>query len=154
MVRIVPALSADDMAQVRSLFQEYAAGLGVDLCFQGFAAELAGLPGAYAPPGGALFIARAADQPAGTVALRSLGAGTCEMKRLYVRPAFRRQGLGRRLALEVIAAGRRIGYERMRLDTLARMEPAIGLYSALGFKRIEPYCANPIQDAVFFELAL
>ena len=139
---------------VRKLFREYAADIGVDLCFQGFEQELAELPGRYAPPEGRLLLARQGHEPAGCVALRKIGDGVCEMKRLYVRPAFRGKGLGRELTNAVIVAAREAGYERMRLDTLASMKPAITLYESLGFKRVAPYCHNPMADAVYMELKL
>lgn len=139
---------------VRRLFRDYADDIGVDLCFQGFEQELAGLPGRYAPPDGRLLLARQGREPAGCVALRKLDEGICEMKRLYVRPAFRGEGLGRELASALIGAAREAGYEWMRLDTLATMKPAISLYESLGFKRTSPYCHNPIADAVFMELKL
>ncbi len=153
-VRLVGAYGGAELAWARELFLEYARSLDFELCFQGFDAELAALPGDYAPPRGRLFVAVVAGQAAGCVALRPLGGDACEMKRLYVRPAFRGTGLGRRLAEEVIAAARDIGYARMRLDTVPAMEEAIGLYRALGFYEIEPYRANPVPGAKYMELAL
>lgn len=137
-----------------SLFREYQTAIGVDLCFQGFAEELAGLPGAYAPPRGRLLIAHVGTEAAGCVALRPLEDGIAEMKRLYVRDAFRGTGLGRRLAGAVIAAARDAGYARMRLDTLDTMTAAIALYRALGFVEIAPYRPNPLPGPRFFELRL
>jgi ribosomal protein S18 acetylase RimI-like enzyme len=140
----------DEVVVVRALFEEYAAGLGFDLGFQGFAAELAGLPGAYAAPTGGIWLARHAGDPIGCVAVRPLGDGACEMKRLYVREAARGGRLGRRLAERAIAEARAMGYREMRLDTLATMGEAIALYDALGFVRIAPYRDNPMPGATFF----
>ncbi len=142
------------LPSVRQLFTEYANSLDIDLCFQGFDRELAGLPGKYAPPDGRLFLALENEQSVGCVALRKIGDGICEMKRLYVRPAFRGQRVGRRLTDEIISTAREIGYARMRLDTLSSMMPAIGLYESLGFQRIPAYYDNPSELAVFFELEL
>lgn len=153
-MRIILAHPEEHLPAVRSLFQEYAASLEIDLCFQDFAAELATLPGKYAPPAGGLLLALAEDSAAGCVAFRPLEGDFCEMKRLYVRPAWRRAGCGRELARTVIAAARATGYRAMRLDTLSSMKPAMALYESLGFQRIPPYYENPSPLAVFFELQL
>jgi len=151
---IAAARVPEDLEDARALFQEYADSLEFDLAFQGFAGELAGLPGDYAPPDGALLIARDAAGPIGCVALRKLAEETCEMKRLYVRPRGRGTGIGRRLAIEVIAAARERGYRRMCLDTVPSMTGALALYRSLGFTVIPPYRHNPIAGAVFLELLL
>jgi len=149
MATIRAALFPDELLLVRALFQEYADGLGVDLCFQGFAQELAGLPGDYAPPSGGLWLAEVADDIAGCVALRRIDDERAEMKRLYVRPAFRGRGLGRALAQHVLEEAARIGYQRVCLDTLPSMGDAIALYRRLGFTEIPPYRVNPVPGALF-----
>ncbi len=140
------------MPAIRQLFTEYANSLDLNLCFQGFKEELAGLPGRYAPPEGRLLLARVGGEPAGCVALRKIEPAVCEMKRLYARPAFRGIGLGRKLACAILAEAQKIGYERMVLDTLASMKEAIGLYESLGFRRTEAYYQNPSPCAVFMAL--
>ena len=154
MLRIELATTPNEIEQVRGLFRDYAAWLGYDLCFQGFEQELAGLPGRYAPPDGRLYLATDDGQPVGCIALRGLDGGICEMKRLYVRPSHRTRGLGRTLAERLIREAAAIGYERMRLDTLPVMGTARNLYAALGFREIPPYYSNPIQGAIYMELAL
>jgi len=148
--------SAGDLADASALFREYEASLDTDLCFQGFEAELAGLPGKYAPPAGALFIARAQDGDAvGCVALRAVEPeGVCEMKRLYVAPAGRGLGLGKALMGAVIGEAKRIGYREMRLDTLPSMLTAQTMYRAAGFREIAPYYDTPVGGTVFMALDL
>jgi ribosomal protein S18 acetylase RimI-like enzyme len=153
-VEIIQAETPEHVGAVRGLLLEYADTLGVDLSFQGFDEEVAGLPGAYAPPSGCLLLAVDGGRAAGCVALRAREPGICEMKRLYVRAAYRGTGLGRRLALVVIEEAERLGYERMRLDTLPSMGAAHALYHSLGFREIEPYAANPVPGARFLELDL
>jgi ribosomal protein S18 acetylase RimI-like enzyme len=141
--------------QARSLFQEYATTLGFSLCFQSFDQELAGLPGDYAPPQGRLLLAKAGGDLAGCVALHPLEAGICEMKRLYVRPQFRGQGIGKALLNTVLAEARAIGYQRMRLDTVEPiMQDAVRMYRAYGFREIAPYRSNPIEGALYMEIEL
>ena len=153
-MKIKRAETADEIHEIRRLFREYEAYLGVDLCFQGFEEELAGLPGKYAPPSGILLLAFAEGEAAGCVALRESGAGVCEMKRLFVRPGSRGTGLGRLLANEVIDAARELGYSLMRLDTLDRLTEAMQLYESLGFRKTEPYYMNPLPGVVYWELDL
>lgn len=151
---IAPAQGTADIETVRALFREYQAQLGVDLCFQSFEQELAALPGDYAPPAGRLLLARWNGAVAGCIALRSLGEGNCEMKRLFVRPAFHGKRIGWELAHRIVAEARDAGYQRMRLDTLPQMQKAQQLYEALGFRDIAPYRANPIAGARYMEKAL
>jgi ribosomal protein S18 acetylase RimI-like enzyme len=153
-LEIVRATSVDQIATARMLFKEYEASLGIELTFQGFAREVAELPGAYAPPAGRLLLATGGAEPAGCVALRPLEGGICEMKRLYVRPTARGARLGRRLAETVIREARAIGYARMRLDTLPSMKEAFALYQTLGFREIAPYYETPIVGTRFMELSL
>ncbi len=154
MVRLVPTERKESVEQARILFLEYAAALGIDLSFQEFDRELAELPGDYAPPHGRLLLAFCSSDLAGCGALRKLAPGVCEMKRLYVRPAFRGKGIGRAVAVALIDAAREIGYARMRLDTLPSMGEAAALYRSLGFREIQPYRYNPVPGALFMELEL
>lgn len=126
----------------------------MDLCFQGFEKELADLPGEYAPPGGRLYLAFVKEELAGCVGLRKIAEGICEMKRLYVRPLSRGQGIGRRLVLELVKDARELGYSKMRLDTLPSMKRAQELYRSMGFKPIDPYRPNPVAGALYLELNL
>ena len=153
-MEIRQALGEVEIDIARGLFREYEAELGIDLCFQGFERELASLPGEYAPPAGRLLLAWTNGQPAGCVALRRIEEGLCEMKRLYLKPAFRRGGSGRLLTRTLIGEARAIGYHRMRLDTLPVMRAAVELYRSLGFRDIPPYRHNPIEGALYLELDL
>jgi ribosomal protein S18 acetylase RimI-like enzyme len=153
-VKIIRATSSEHMAEARKLFREYADFLKVDLCFQDFENELAQLPGAYSPPSGVLLLAVDESTTLGSVALRQVGEGVCEMKRLYVRPQGRGRGIGRALAVEVINEAVRLGYATMRLDTLEWLVEAVHLYESLGFKRIPAYYKNPLPGVVYWELDL
>jgi ribosomal protein S18 acetylase RimI-like enzyme len=157
-IRLVVPESAGELDATRSIFREYAAGLGVDLCFQNFEAELAGLPGEYAAPAGHLLLALVDGAIAGCGGFRALTdsdhANACEMKRLYVRPAFRRFGLGRRLAEALMDEARRAAYSVMLLDTLDDMEAARELYASLGFVETAPYYYNPIPGAHYLRAPL
>jgi len=154
MAVIRAAASKDDWVEARRLFEEYAASLGFDLSFQDFDREVASLPGDYASPRGAILLAEDDSGVAGCVALRPFADKTCEMKRLYVRPAHRGSGLGKLLAEAVLAEARVRGYRSMRLDTVPGMEAAMALYRSLGFREIGPYRANPIPGALFMEREL
>ena len=151
------ATTAADIAQARALFAEYAASIGVDLCFQDFDRELATLPGAYAPPRGALLLAGGDDRPSGCAGLRPLPGGDSaqgEVKRLYVRDCARGTGLGRALALRILAEARAIGYRELKLDTLPTMTAAQALYASLGFRPCDAYYRNPVRGTVYMSLAL
>jgi putative acetyltransferase len=148
-IRITEARWPEDCAAVESIFREYVASLSEDITFQDFEAEFAGLPGKYARPGGAVLIAWDGAQAAGAVAYRMVEPGVCEMKRLYVRPAFRGRDIGRELAEELIDDARRAGYRTMLLDTLASMQSARALYRALGFRPVEAYYDNPLPGTMY-----
>jgi putative acetyltransferase len=155
---IRPALAHAEVQHAAGLFREYAASLPFSLCFQGFEQELLTLPGRYAPPSGRLFVAYASDGPVGCIALRDISAqtttGTCEMKRLYVVPAHRGTGLGRRLCEVLIAEARAMGYRLMKLDTSGDMLAAQRLYRGLGFRPCERYNNDPLEDTLWFERPL
>jgi putative acetyltransferase len=154
MLKIKRVGARQEIQQVRQLFLEYAGSLGFDLDFQDFTNELSGLPGDYTPPKGRLLLGVKDGRVAGCVAMRKVSGQTCEMKRLYVRPEFRGQGIGRRFALAIIGEARKSGYKQMRLDTVPSMKEATFLYRSLGFKEIEPYRYNPVRGALFMELSL
>jgi putative acetyltransferase len=151
-LEITMVASGPDIEPVRELFMEYARGLPFNLSFQNFRDELATLPGRYAPPAGRLLLAKCNGDPVGCIALRQIGDGICEMKRLFVRPAVRGRGIGKDLAQAIVEEARRIGYKHMRLDTV--LEPAKSLYRSLGFREIPPYQQVPIEGVVFMELEL
>jgi carbonic anhydrase len=159
MIQIVPVLSDETLSQARDLFREYATIPGVAPCVEDFGKEVAALPGSYAPPSGRLLLAVQEisgnpGEPAGCGALRRFDQDTCEMKRVFVRPAFRGLGAGRELVVELISEARSIGYRKMLLDTLPTMKEAHKLYRTLGFREISSYQKNPIPGALFFELEL
>jgi len=157
-IQLLPPDGPEALVAARGILREYAESLGVDLCFQGFEAELASLPGEYEPPGGGLLLAWVDGELAGCGAFRPLAdadyANACEMKRLYVRRAFRRFGLGRQIAEALLARAREAGYSAMLLDTLDVMETARELYASLGFHDIPPYYFNPIPGAHYFKADL
>ena len=160
-IEITAPRSPADLEAVKSLFREYAQSLGFSLAYQDFDTELADFPGKYAAPDGALLLAMAGDEAAGTVALRKLAPGICEMKRLYVKPQFRGRrtsdgrSIGRALAEDIVAIGRERGYQRLRLDTISgKMRQALSLYRSMGFVEIPPYYASPIPDTAYLELVL
>lgn len=152
--RIIPAASGGEIPAVRELMREYAQSLGVDLAYQNFEEELRSLPGEYAPPRGTLLLALRGDDPAGCVAIRPLAENFCEMKRLYVRPAWRSTGLGKRLIAAALDDARRAGHKFVRLDTLPTMTAARQLYASLGFRPIAPYYDSPIAGTAFLQLEL
>lgn len=154
MTCIVPARTSADLDAARVLITEYVDSLPVDVSYEHVPEECAALPGAYAPPGGELLLAIVDGRPAGCIALRPLDRETCEMKRVYLRPLHRGAGIGRALAAAIVDAARRIGYRRMRLDTLSSMSAAVSLYASMGFRPIPPYRSIPAEGAVFMELDL
>ena len=160
-IDIAPPQTEADTAAIQELMREYAQSLGFSLAYQGFEEEMTGFPGKYAAPKGALLLARAGGAAAGAVALRPLDAKTCEMKRLYVRPAFRGlrladgRSIGRALAEAIVETGRDRGYRRLRLDTIGgKMEAVLKLYRSMGFVEIAPYYASPVPDTTYMELVL
>jgi GNAT superfamily N-acetyltransferase len=149
------AESPSQIAQAGELFLEYEKALGISLCFQGFEQELAGLPGGYAPPSGRLLLGMYEGAIAGCVALHALELAIGEMKRLYLRPAFRGKGLGQAMVDAIVGEARTIGYRRLRLDTIEPlMKSAVAMYRRMGFREIAPYCANPVEGALYMELDL
>lgn len=157
-IRLVFPDSPELIGLAREVFLEYAHSLDFDLCFQNFEAELAGLPGEYAPPGGSMLLAFVDGELAGCGAMRPLPdadyANACEMKRLYVRPAFRRFGIGRVLAQALLDQAQGAGYSAVLLDTMNDMEAARGLYASLGFVEVPPYYFNPIPGAHYLKASL
>jgi len=157
-IELLTPTTSELLEDTRAIFRDYAASLGIDLCFQNFEAEMLTLPGEYAAPQGALLLALLDGEVAGCGALRPLPgsdyANACEMKRLYVRPAFRQLGLGRMLAQALLERGLQAGYSAMLLDTLDDMEAARGLYASLGFEEIAPYYFNPIPGAHYLKATL
>ena len=153
-LQITRATTPEQLSAIKTLFLEYAAFLNADLSFQNFRQELAQLPGYYAPPGGDLLLAQYDSSPAGCVAVRQLTPGICEMKRLFVRPQYRKDGIGKTLASEIVAIARRLGYRKMRLDSLTTLADAVRLYRKMGFYEIGAYCHNPLPGAVYMELDL
>ena len=149
---LMNASTEEHLKIARELFEEYAASLNFEICFQNFAAELAQLPGYYAPPSGRLLLAFHNGRAAGCVALRRMEDGVCEMKRLYVRPEFRGSGIGTALAESVVCHARETGYKIMRLDTVSSMHKAQSIYKSLGFVDTKPYCFNLLEGVRYMEL--
>jgi len=154
MLKIIQAKSEDQLNIIRKLFTEYTNWLGFDLSFQNYEEEFAELPGKYKPPKGRLLLALYNSKVVGCGGLREFAKGVCEMKRMYIKPKYRRKGIGRKLAIALIKEAKKIGYKRMRLDTVPWMKEAIELYYSLGFKKIKPYRYNPIKGSLFLELIL
>jgi len=152
-IRLTEAVEPADLDRTRALFREYQQAIGVDLCFQGFEVELAALPGAYARPAGRLLLATRGEVLAGCDALRPLGPGVAELKRMWTRPAERGHGVARAVAEALLAAAGSEAYRLVRLDTLTWMSAARSLYRSLGFVEIGPYYANPLPGVVYMELA-
>lgn len=153
-IRVVDGESPDDVEAIRALFREYEQAIGVDLCFEGFAEELAGLPGTYGPPGGRLLLALQQGGPIGCVGVRPLAGEVAELRRLYVRPVGRRRGAGRRLLETAIASARELGYRRIQLETLATMTEAVALYRSIGFREVPPEDSVAVTGPPSFQLQL
>jgi putative acetyltransferase len=155
MIQLIQAETPAQIEEIRKLFREYESWLALDLCFQDFEAELANLPGKYAAPDGRLFLAFVDEKAAGCIALRKLDGETCEMKRLFTREDFRGLGLGKTLIEKLIREAKRIGYSKMRLDTLPdKMPNAVELYKSYGFRKIPAYYHNPFGETLYMELDL
>lgn len=154
MFKIAKDQSLEEIETVRSLFRDYQLELGFDLCFQGFEEELEKLPGVYSEPKGAILIAISENEIIGVVALKQLEPTVCEMKRLYVKPAYRKEKIGRNLVQEVIKIAKLLKYEIMKLDTLERLKPAINLYLQFGFEETEPYNYNPDETVKYYQKSL
>ena len=150
-IDLAPANGPEDYAVAGVLFREYAAGLGVDLCFQGFERELSNLAEVYGPPRGLLLLARVGGAPAGCAAIRPIADEVCELKRMYVRPLYRGQAIGQRMLDELLTAARNAGYRRMRLDTLSHLTTALSLYRRNGFTECGPYYRNPTPGVVYMD---
>ena len=153
-IEIVERYDEQSISEIKDIFIEYRKDLGLDLSFQDFQDELEELPGEYSPAEGAILLARDEDKTVGCVALRKIDETTCEMKRLYVKPEYRGEGLGRKLSKSIIEKARDKGYEKMKLDTLTTLKEANELYRSLGFEECEPYRYNPLEDALYMELEL
>jgi len=153
-LKVFEATTPEHIEIARTLFREYQTFLNVDLCFQGFEEELASLPGKYAIPKGVILLAEVEGSIAGCVAVRELKENICEMKRLYVKDKFRGLSVGKKLTVEIIEKAKKLHYKKMQLDTLERLETAMGIYQKLGFKKISPYYANPLDEVVYWELDL
>lgn len=153
-IEIRPVSTPAEMEDVRQLFLAYVQSLDTDLSFQNFQEELASLPGKYAPPKGALYLALVEGKAAGCIALRPMEEKICEMKRLYIYPEYRHLGLGKLLVMKIIAEGQKLGYSAVRLDTLTSMTAALALYRAQGFREIPPYTFNPLDGATYMERRL
>jgi ribosomal protein S18 acetylase RimI-like enzyme len=154
MIRIAHAATQEQIGNVRELFVEYAHSPNVDLCFENLEKEMNELPGVYAPPHGSLLLAADGKKIAGCVALKKIDDRVCEMKRLYVRDEFRGKGIGKKLAQHIADEARKIGYERLRLDTLPSMKEAISLYRSLGFEEIPAYRDLPVPGSLFMQVKL
>ncbi len=154
MPEFITAATEEDYREAKALLREYEAEIEVDLCFQGFEEEIQALERVYGPPGGRFLLLRQGKRTAGCVALRDLGGGICEMKRLFLRPGFRGTGLGRKCGERIARTAREMGYTAMRLDTLPSMHAAIALYRSMGFTEIAPYTENPCEGALFMQLGL
>ncbi len=154
MPEFITAATEEDYREARVLLREYEVEIEVDLCFQEFEEELKTLDRVYGSPGGRFLLLRQGERTAGCVALRDLGGGICEMKRLFLRPGFRGKGLGRKCVEQIVQTAREMGYAAVRLDTLPSMYAAIALYRSMGFTEIAPYAENPVEGALFMELGL